>query len=174
MIFETERLFARPIHEMDLEGFYAMHSNPNVMQYTSQKPMSFDECKTDMQRVMNCYNDPAQTFLVWSVVRKVDNCFIGTCAIILREDNENDMGYRIMEKYWGNGYATEIAAGLIRYGFEVLKKDDLVGVADIRNVASIKIIEKHMIFEKEFYNTELECTDREYRITRQQYLDSFS
>lgn len=170
MIFETEHLFTRPVQETDKDHFFEMHSNPNVMQYTSQKIMSYDECYNDMQRVIRCYSDPTQSFLVWAVVRKADNVFIGTCAIIDTEEHANDMGYRIMEKHWGKGYASEIALGLIRHGFDKLQRIDLVGVADIRNIASIKILEKLMTFEKEFYNPTLDCTDRQYRITREQYL----
>ena len=46
----------------------------------------------------------------------------------------------------------------------------VVGVADIKNIASVKILAKLMDFADESYNDELNCTDRAYRMDQQTWL----
>lgn len=163
-VFETTRLSVRPLQINDLPGFCELQTNPRVMEYTSQEAMTEADCEEDLKRVIGYYTKPGNDFWVWAIDRKSDGAFIGTCAIIKNVEHENDIGYRLIEKYWGMGYATEIAGELINYAFGTMGLYDLIGTADVRNTASLKVIEKYMTFEKEFYNEDLRCTDRQYRI----------
>ena len=164
MVFETERLVVRLLAETDLTGFYDMHSNPKVMQFTSGKVTSLAENKEDLQKVIQAYSAPANNFWIWAVERKNDGAFVGTTALIENEEGENEIGYRLREKYWGNGYGKEVAAGLIRHGFEGMGFKTLVAYVFTENHASVSILERNMVLEKEFYNKEAKCMDRKYRV----------
>ena len=47
-----------------------------------------------------------------------------------------------MKKAWGNGYATEAAYACMKYGFEKLHLQRIVGRAMPENTASIRVLEK--------------------------------
>jgi len=56
--------------------------------------------------------------------------------------NYYDLGYRLRREYWGKGIGFESALPFIDYGFNVLKVKEICGAADIRNIASNKILQK--------------------------------
>ena len=47
-----------------------------------------------------------------------------------------------MPKYWGKGYATEVAKGLIKVGFEEFKLHRVEAGVATDNVPSIRVLEK--------------------------------
>ncbi len=58
------------------------------------------------------------------------------------EFNETDIGFRFLPQYWGKGIATEVSKEIIKYGFEVLKLERIIGIADPENIASCRVLEK--------------------------------
>ena len=50
--------------------------------------------------------------------------------------------YALSKDYWGKGYATEGAYASLKYGFNVLKLDKIIGLTKLENKASIKVLEK--------------------------------
>ena len=73
--------------------------------------------------------------------------FIGWAGLKL-ESNVNghdrfyDVGYRFIERYWGNGYATEAAQFFVNYGFEILKLNIINATALTANAGSCKALQK--------------------------------
>ncbi len=53
-----------------------------------------------------------------------------------------EVGWRLGERFRGQGYATEGAAAAVRYGFEELGLDRLVSIFEPANVASGRVMEK--------------------------------
>lgn len=162
MIFETQRILVRELRTSDLTGFHDLQSNPRVMQYTSGKAMSLQENREELINVIEAYSQRDNTFWVWAMEHKADASFIGTCALILNEEGENELGFRIREKYWGQGLGKEVAGPLLRYGFQHMGLERIYGYVDKENVASMKILERFMTFEKEYFNEHYQCMDRKY------------
>jgi RimJ/RimL family protein N-acetyltransferase len=69
-------------------------------------------------------------------------------------DDEYDLGYRFIQKYWGRGYATEAAAAVLKYGVE-LGLENIMGRAAVANMASVNVLKKiGMTFEKYYVDEE--------------------
>jgi RimJ/RimL family protein N-acetyltransferase len=167
VIFETPRLLIRRLAPDDLLPFHEMQSNARVMQYTTARAMTMEENERELRNIQICYDEPGNTFRVWAVERKEDGQFIGTCAIILNKHGENEIGFRLDEKHWNKGYATEITAGLIRYGLEELGLDHLVAYVYEDNIGSWKALDRSAFqLIKKFFNEEEQCWDRYYRIEK--------
>jgi RimJ/RimL family protein N-acetyltransferase len=69
--------------------------------------------------------------------------FIGWYSLkydLLRD--EIDLGYRIIQKHWRQGHATEAAFACVQYGFEKLNLRTIVGKAGKENKASIRVLRK--------------------------------
>jgi len=140
-IIETDRLLLREFILDDAEKFYQLNLNPNVIRYTGNAAFkSIDEAKSFLEN----YNDyKANGYGRWAVINKKSNEFIGWCGLKYGElENETDIGFRFFEEEWNKGYATESAAACLKYGFEVLKLNRIIGRAMKENKASIKVLEK--------------------------------
>jgi len=60
----------------------------------------------------------------------------------LTEFNETDIGFRILPEYWGKGLGSEASNEIIKYGFEKLGLDKIIGIAIAENIGSCKVLEK--------------------------------
>ncbi len=140
VIYETERLLVRKLVMDDLEPFHEMQGNANVMRFVKPRVMSYEENKSDLIRLISLYNTPKNDFFIYAIERKTDKEFIGSVALV-KDESDDEIGYRFLEKYWGLGYGGEIVKGLVDYcRASDFKK--LVAYVAVENVASRKIIEK--------------------------------
>lgn len=140
-IIETERLLLREFILDDAEKFYQLNLNPNVIRYTGNTAFkSIYEAKMFLEN----YNDyKANGYGRWAVINKNSSEFIGWCGLKYCElENETDIGFRFFEEEWNKGYATESAAACLKYGFDKLKLNRIIGRAMKENAASIKVLEK--------------------------------
>lgn len=164
MLFKTSRLQVRNLSINDAVPFHEMQGNENVLRYVFGEIKSFEENEKELKDLIDKYNKPKNGYWIWAIERESDQAFIGTAAIIVDENNEGEIGYRFLEKYWGNGYGAEVANGLIEYGFSEMKLKVVFAIADVKNTASIKILEQTSLeFIKEEWNEKDQCTDRFYR-----------
>ncbi len=163
MIFQTSRLLVRRLTFQDFEPFHEMQANFKVMQYASGKSNTLEENRADLKKVIDHYHEANNGFWVWAIERKSDQEFIGTAAIIVDKNNEGEIGYRLLEKHWSNGYATEVLKDLIDFGLEKMKLHAIYAVVDERNIASIKMLEKSVLeFIGEKWNEDFKAYDRLY------------
>lgn len=95
--------------------------------------------------------------------------FIGTCGIEpfnLDGQPEVELGYRLCLKFWGNGYAREAGAAMLKYGFSDLKLPKIMAFVLPQNRASVKILEQlGFKYLRDFLHADL--THRLYEFPRQ-------
>lgn len=168
-LFQTDRLVVRLLRVSDLPGFHDMQGNPAVMRYVGGKANALEEDEKELQRLIHLYEQSGNTFWVWAVQTLSDPVFIGTCAIIVNQDGENEIGFRFREKYWGQGYGLEIAQGLLQFAFTRWQLDHLVAYVDEQNTGSVKILDKGLPYIRTFYNEQERCTDRAYRLEKEEW-----
>ena len=170
-IFETDRLLIRRLCPTDFPAFYELQGNPKTHRYTGSTVDDISSAKLSLERFIYLYSKPNNDFWVWAVERKSDGIMVGTVAIVKGYSGPTgegpEIGYRFLEKYWGNGYAGEVCDPLIDYAINAMKLPWIFGQADVKNIASIKVLERSkLIFLKEYFNEKENCTDRVYRLDR--------
>lgn len=142
MRFNTDRLRVRDIRQDDLEHLLEMNNNPAVMRYISTQgfnPTSAEEELQSIQRQLKYYKKYEHTGL-WMIDTTFDT--IGWLSIKYNDDLKGyELGYRLKERYWSKGYATEACMGLIdhvsNFGIQVI-----YAVAVDNNYASTRVMEK--------------------------------
>ena len=134
MIFETKRLRVRKLTILDINDFHKMQSNMNVMCYITGKPATFKESVDKLNLWIERYDSKVMDW-PFAIELICDNNFVGICGII--EDNE--IGYRFLEEFWGNGFGTELVEGIIKYSKKLGLKD-LIAEVIIENIRSFKIL----------------------------------
>ena len=81
-----------------------------------------------------------------------------------------NLGYRFDKKFWGQGFATELADYAINYGFSQLQKDQIFAIVRPQHKASIKVLEKcNMKKIAELNDVPNEASSLIYIIERLQY-----
>lgn len=163
VIFETERLIVRKLILEDLDGFHEMQSNPKVMQYADGEVKSYSEHKSELISLINKYTIPDNDFWIYAIVRKSDATFVGTVALV-KDGTDDEIGYRFLEKYWGNGFATEICKELISYCKSIGMKK-LIGYVVDKNIASAKILERYnFTLVKRFVSEDIGLPESKYEL----------
>lgn len=164
MIFETERLFVKKLQESDADLFFDLMSNPNVMNMVPQTILNKEESDSKLKQLIEL--EQSSDTKIWSLCQKSNGEFIGFAGFLKNTDSEDEIAYRLREKYWNKGFGTEIAKGLIDFGFKNMNSNLITADVFIENVKSIKILEKFFNVQKEFFNEEDNCVDRRYIIRR--------
>ena len=144
---ETKRLILREVLPEDEVGFYELDSDPDVHKYIgSQTIDSIEEARETIRFIRKQYIDNG--IGRWTVIEKSTNNFIGWSGLKLIKTQTNnhinyyDIGYRLIKRYWGNGYATEAAFASLNYGFEKLALEEIYADANIENAGSNNVLKK--------------------------------
>lgn len=141
MIFETERLLIRNLKLSDLNAFHEMESNPKVIQFADGELKTYDEHLTELKELINSYNNPENNFWIFAIENKSNHLFVGTVALV-KDENDDEIGYRFLEKFWNLGFGSEVCKGIILYCKKIGMKK-IIGYVVDENIASAKILEKY-------------------------------
>ena len=161
-VFETTRLYVRKLAVSDFDAFHEMQSDLEVMRFTTGSALGEAENRRQLKMCMDAYACPGNNFWVWAIVRKSDGEFIGTCAVAPNEGRP-EIGYRLLRKFFGNGYGQEICNGLIDYAKHEQGLPEIIAFADVRNVASVRILDRSSLDFVGEKTDENGITDRFYR-----------
>ncbi len=142
IILQTPRIILRQFTEADAPLILALNSDPEVVKYLHEPALKTEEQakKILLEIILPQYKNNLGR---WAIHTKHNNEFIGWCGLKYRPDrDETDLGYRLMQKDWGKGYATEAAQHTLDYGFKTLNLSLIMARAHIENTASSRILEK--------------------------------
>ena len=70
------------------------------MQYVRGKAMTYEENRKELPTLIKKYEDPENDFWIYAVERKEDSNFVGTVALVKDDQDDDEIGYRFLEKYW--------------------------------------------------------------------------
>jgi ribosomal-protein-alanine N-acetyltransferase len=170
---ETERLILRALVPADEAGMFELHSNPEVHRYLGNNPV------TDIEKISGVIEFVRQQYIDngigrWAMVEKSSNEFVGWTGMKrIKEPINNrvdfyDIGYRLIPRFWGKGYATEAAIAALDYAFTHLPTDEIVGLANVDNTGSRNVLQKIGLSYQETFAMEGMMVDW-LRITREEW-----
>jgi ribosomal-protein-alanine N-acetyltransferase len=141
----TPRLILRDLEERDVDGIFALDSDPEVLGYIGTPVMTErSEAAKVIAMVRKQYHENG--IGRWAVEERATGAFVGWCGLKweqqLRPFPYYDIGYRLIRSYWGRGYATEAASACLRHGFEMLNYPEICATASVDNQASNHILQK--------------------------------
>lgn len=143
-VLATDRLLLRPWRAADREGFAAMSADSRVARYL---PSTYTRQQSDavVDRIEAHF--AAHGFGWWAVEIPGVCDFAGFIGLSIPRFEAHftpcvEIGWRLAAEHWGNGYATEGARAALRYGFEMLKLDEIVSFTVPQNLPSRRVMEK--------------------------------
>ncbi len=135
---ETARLALRDWREDDWENFWRLTNTPAVMRWLGGV---VDEAgKAAVRARLESYRaDHGHTF--WVVERKDDGALLGFCG--LKRSNQPggpqgmmEVGWRLREDAWGQGYAKEAATAALDLAFGRFDADEVIALTLQGNTGS--------------------------------------
>ncbi|HEV8081056.1 MAG TPA: GNAT family N-acetyltransferase [Chitinophagaceae bacterium] len=142
IVFETPRLILRQFTKDDSKLILQLNSDPQIVKYVHEPILTGlkDAEKIILDTILPQYKNNLGR---WATYTKNNNEFIGWCGLKYRAElDEIDLGYRLIKKAWGMGFATEAAKHTLDHGISKLNIDIITGRAHVENIASIKVLEK--------------------------------
>lgn len=168
-VLQTARLILRSWTIADAGEMFAMNQDSEVIRYTGNQTF---KNKEEVLELINTY-DQYEKYKTgrMTVLEKSTGEFAGWCGLKhLQDIHEIDLGYRLVKKHRGKGYATESSIAVLDYGFLTLGLERIIGRVVNENIASVNVLEKlGMKFEKEFEEHGYLCS--QYALTRQEWVD---
>lgn len=140
VVAQAERLRLRTWDEADERRFYDIMNVPAVMRWLGglQTP---EEWHAAYERLRGYERDYGFTF--WIVERRSDDAILGFCG--LKRANapggvaiagEVEIGWRLREDAWGQGYAKEAAMASLDLAFERFAAPQVIALTAEKNVTS--------------------------------------
>jgi ribosomal-protein-alanine N-acetyltransferase len=148
---EASRVSLRWISEGDVDAFYAIYSNPEVMRYWSTPPLADRQAAANlMKKIQEDWK--RRVILKWGIALRADDQLIGSITLFNLDFNHRraEIGYALGRDHWGQGYMNEALMALLKHAFEVLDLHRIEADVDPRNAASIKTLER-LGFKREGY-----------------------
>jgi RimJ/RimL family protein N-acetyltransferase len=142
---ETERLVLRPFEEGDLDAFFAIQSDAEVARWLYNDPRSLEETRELLGRKVAGRRFTAEDeWISAAVIERENGQLVGDMALhwVSAEHKTGELGFIFDPAHQGRGYATEAARAFLAFGFEGMGFHRMIGRAEARNTASIRVLEK--------------------------------
>lgn len=134
---ETPRLILRPTVAEDLDGFAAFSADPEAMRFLGG-PVSRPMAWRGMATLAGCWQ--LNGYSMFSVIEKASGEWIGRIGPWRPEAwPGTEVGWGLLSRFWGKGYATEAAAACMDYAVETLGWTDIIHTIDPDNLPSAAV-----------------------------------
>lgn len=136
---ETARLKMRPYTEADIAELLPLIGTREVAATTLRIAHPYTE--QDAKDFLKLAEEPGRLWLAATL--RGDGRQIGGIGLRVDEQHQHaELGYWLGAPYWGQGYATEAAREMLRYGFEDLKLNRIFASHFKHNPVSGRILRK--------------------------------
>ncbi len=138
----TDRLILRDLTCDDFADMQAYASVYENVKYTSWGPNTDAETRAFLQEAEAHAKATPRMHYDFAIVLRDTGRMIGSDGIYLSESGEEGMlGWTIHRDFWGQGYGTEQAHALLRFGFETLKLHRIYADCFAENHGSYRVME---------------------------------
>ncbi len=142
-VLETERLELRRFTLDDAPFVLQLLNEPSFLHFIGDRGVrDLQQARTYVrERILRSYEQFG--FGIYLVELKSSAEPIGTCGLVKRDGLKDvDIGFAFLPRHWSQGYATEAAAAVMRYGLDDLGLPRIVAVANADNERSFRVLEK--------------------------------
>ncbi|QTA89765.1 GNAT family N-acetyltransferase [Desulfonema magnum] len=139
----TERLILRPFGLSDANDVRRLAGERAIASVTLNIPYPYEEGMAEEWISGHQESFEKRETANFAIVRIEKEILIGAIGLMLtQEDQRAELGYWIGRPYWNNGYCTEAAKTVLRYGFIRLNLNKIHASHFKRNSASGRVMRK--------------------------------
>jgi len=140
-LIRTERCILREFRQEDAEGMFRLNLHPDIFRFTTDPPFP---SVSEAAAFLESYDSYKRTGIGrWTILSAETGEFIGWCGLkFILQENEVDVGYRLLPEHWGKGFAVECATACCNTGFREFGLKRIVARIHPENHRSIRVAEK--------------------------------
>lgn len=144
MNLTTDRLLLREFVENDWRAVHAYQSDPRYLRFYAWEERTEADVRSFVQMFIGFQQETPRRKFQLAIVLPETGQLIGNCGIRVRDPMARaaDIGYELDPRYWGNGYATEVARAMLDFGFGPLGLHRIAADCLTENAASAHVLEK--------------------------------
>ena len=142
-ILDTQRLSLREFTPLDAPFLLELLNEPGWVRNISNPGLRTpdDALAWAEGRLFKAYRELGYGF--WAVQRRSDGVLVGMCGLFKRPAlPEPDLGYALLARHEGQGYALEAARGCVAHAKQVLGWRTLMAMTAIDNPGSVALLGK--------------------------------
>lgn len=123
----------------DVADFIDLERDPEVMHFLNGGAVDHENIDPDNATFLMPRGEEPY---VWTARRKGSGEFVGWFCLFPESESLAEIGYRLRRKDWGKGLASEGAAALVSWGFDIAGYDKVVACTMAVNQGSRRVMEK--------------------------------
>jgi ribosomal-protein-alanine N-acetyltransferase len=128
---------------------------PDVMRYITGYPLPIERTARTLEKFIS--HQVQHGYSVWAVTDQRSGALVGHGGLMTLPNGQDiELDYAFARRYWGKGYATEVARAVLNYAFEVVRLEEVYALTFPENSASKRVIQKlgmtYLARNKQFYN----------------------
>lgn len=144
MELSTPRLHLREFVEEDWPAVLAYQQDPRYLRYYAWESRDEQGVREFLKMFLNNQKLESRHKFQLAVTLRETGQLIGNCGIRMDDPDTRvgDIGYEFAPEHWGQGYATEAAREIVRFGFDELGLHRIWAWCIADNVGSWRVMEK--------------------------------
>ena len=149
-ILQTERLRLRAYTTADEAELFEVFADPYARRFY---PEMVHPEKVRAWIEWNLRNYDELGFGLWAMELKVEAAFVGDCGLTYQDvegRRELEIGYHLMERARGKGYATEAARACLEFGFTHTSCESICSIVRPSNTASCAVAARVHTAQRKF------------------------
>ena len=142
-ILHTARLALRPFDSHDIPAVTELCGERDIAFNTLHipHPYTLDDARIWIGSHPDSY--AAGKSAVFAITKRDDHTLVGGIGLTIDPQyHRAELGYWIGKPFWGNGFCSEAAPEILRFGFDICKLNRIFATHMMRNPASGRIMEK--------------------------------
>ncbi|MEM8601922.1 MAG: GNAT family N-acetyltransferase [Bacteroidota bacterium] len=143
VVLTTERLTLRHLTEADAPFLLRLLNEPSFLRFIGDRGVRTEADAQDYLRtgLWARYADLGHG--LYAVERQTDGVPLGICGLLKRDTlDAPDLGFALVQEYWGQGYAHEAARAILDNEVPTLGLGRVLAITVPDNVASIALLER--------------------------------
>jgi RimJ/RimL family protein N-acetyltransferase len=142
-VIETSRLILRSLTEADVEPFFDIHQDPEVMRYLVLGTQAGGVTQAWRSIAMMLGHWQLRGYGPWAIVERATGEVIGRTGLWNPAGWPGlEIGWVIRRSRWGQGFATEAARAALEWTWRELDVNEVVSIIHPDNTRSIRVAEK--------------------------------
>jgi len=142
----TDRLLMRPFVEEDLISLTQLHSEESFWWFPLRRAMTEEESRDFLARVISSYESDSEPSL-HAVIELSTGALAGWGGLSVPRFLPQvlpaiEVVWRLGTAFRGRGYATELGAAALQWGFSTLEIDEIISVFEPANITSGKVMDR--------------------------------
>jgi len=142
-VIETPRLRLRTVTPDDAAFYMELVNDPSWIANIGQRNIHTLEAARAALATGPMAQFRQHGYCLYILERLSDGALVGMGGLVRRDSLPGpDIGYAVRPAYWGQGYAYEAAAAIMRHAQHVLRLPTVYGITSQKNQASINLLNK--------------------------------